>query len=420
MYKQKKNDNTNNGITLIALVLTIIVLLILAGVALSLALGQNGLIFKSRESKQEQEIAQEKDRIMTAYSASFTNKDGKFNKVTFKDELDKQGIGLEGEINVEENGKLLKFKTKHDEYTVDYEIDNGIIKRKSIGQAETQTTTPIAPIDLKIGDIVYYDPTKGVTDNSKLTYTSQEGTVQTGGNRYGTQTVTAKNTNNEWVVISTANNQIKVISKEPIGDIVGGENNKFTLKGGTGWLYAEEELHKACSVYGHGKGAKKITTTYQIGNKYTEEVQMRTLTGSGARSMTMEDIVKIMKGEQYSDFTEDEKKGFEKYYMNPITRCPETYYLTISSTQENGLSADKKGFDSKSYSITNTEEQYDKDLVTDSKVKESKEKLKGHIFKDNEYWMAFRYINGIHNNRFFSVAHCSGVCLTPARSFRYI
>ncbi|MGP1608984.1 MAG: hypothetical protein ACTTGJ_03980, partial [Clostridium sp.] len=67
MYKQNKN----NGITLIALVLTIIVLLILAGVVLSLALGQNGLVFKARETKQEQEIAQEKDKIITAYGATF-------------------------------------------------------------------------------------------------------------------------------------------------------------------------------------------------------------------------------------------------------------------------------------------------------------------------------------------------------------
>ena len=38
------------GITLIALVVTIIVLLILAGVAISLTIGQNGIITKSTNS----------------------------------------------------------------------------------------------------------------------------------------------------------------------------------------------------------------------------------------------------------------------------------------------------------------------------------------------------------------------------------
>ena len=37
-------------------------------------------------------------------------------------------------------------------------------------------------------------------------------------------------------------------------------------------------------------------------------------------------------------------------------------------------------------------DQYEKELVTDPKVKESKEKLKGHIFKDNQYWLAVRSV----------------------------
>lgn len=38
-----------NGITLVALVVTIVVLLILAGVSLSLVLGNNGIITKAKE-----------------------------------------------------------------------------------------------------------------------------------------------------------------------------------------------------------------------------------------------------------------------------------------------------------------------------------------------------------------------------------
>jgi type II secretory pathway pseudopilin PulG len=39
-----------NGITLVALVVTIVVLLILAGVSISLVLGQNGLITRAQEA----------------------------------------------------------------------------------------------------------------------------------------------------------------------------------------------------------------------------------------------------------------------------------------------------------------------------------------------------------------------------------
>lgn len=46
-----------NGITLVALVVTIVVLLILAGVSISLVLGQNGLINKAQEAKSQTENA---------------------------------------------------------------------------------------------------------------------------------------------------------------------------------------------------------------------------------------------------------------------------------------------------------------------------------------------------------------------------
>ena len=41
------------GITLIALVVTIVILLILAGVSLNLALGSNGIVMKASEAKAE-------------------------------------------------------------------------------------------------------------------------------------------------------------------------------------------------------------------------------------------------------------------------------------------------------------------------------------------------------------------------------
>lgn len=47
----------NKGITLIALVVTIIVLIILAGVSLTLVFGENGMITKSKDAKQMQDIA---------------------------------------------------------------------------------------------------------------------------------------------------------------------------------------------------------------------------------------------------------------------------------------------------------------------------------------------------------------------------
>ena len=48
----------NNGITLVALVVTIVVLLILACVSINLVLGENGLIKNARDAKNKTEEAQ--------------------------------------------------------------------------------------------------------------------------------------------------------------------------------------------------------------------------------------------------------------------------------------------------------------------------------------------------------------------------
>ena len=45
-----KKDAKENGITLVALVVTIIVLLILAGVSLNLVLGDNGIITRAQDA----------------------------------------------------------------------------------------------------------------------------------------------------------------------------------------------------------------------------------------------------------------------------------------------------------------------------------------------------------------------------------
>ncbi len=56
-----------NGITLIALIITIIVLLILAGVSISLVVGDNGVLNKAQKSIVETEKAKVIEDIGLAY-----------------------------------------------------------------------------------------------------------------------------------------------------------------------------------------------------------------------------------------------------------------------------------------------------------------------------------------------------------------
>ena len=61
------------GITLVALVVTIIVLIILAGISINLLLGDNGLITKAREAKKEQKIAEVKEKLSLEIATAETD-----------------------------------------------------------------------------------------------------------------------------------------------------------------------------------------------------------------------------------------------------------------------------------------------------------------------------------------------------------
>lgn len=63
----------NKGITLIALVITIIILLILAAVAIQLALGDNGLIKKAQSGQEKQTIAEVKEKFRTLELAAWSD-----------------------------------------------------------------------------------------------------------------------------------------------------------------------------------------------------------------------------------------------------------------------------------------------------------------------------------------------------------
>ena len=70
MKKQEKSERKNlnkkkniimhrntKGITLIALVVTIIILIILSGVSINLVLGENGIVNKAKKAKENTELA---------------------------------------------------------------------------------------------------------------------------------------------------------------------------------------------------------------------------------------------------------------------------------------------------------------------------------------------------------------------------
>lgn len=99
------------GITLIALVITIIVLLILAAVSIAMLTGENGLLKKATKAKEENKLAQAKEQINLMLQEYRIERDTGSNK-SFENFLqekknDKKIDGYEKNENYNENSKKL-------------------------------------------------------------------------------------------------------------------------------------------------------------------------------------------------------------------------------------------------------------------------------------------------------------------------
>ena len=114
-----KTFKSNKGITLIALVITIIVLLILAGVTINVLLGENGVITKTTQAKEKQDAAELNEKILLAVQTyEIDRKTGK--TVSLEDKLAAELDATKIE-EVTENGKVAVLSYDGQDLKIDLE-----------------------------------------------------------------------------------------------------------------------------------------------------------------------------------------------------------------------------------------------------------------------------------------------------------
>ena len=142
-----------SGITIIALIVTIVVLLILAGVSISLIIKRNGIISKAEVAKQETEIADEKEKInLSALAAQANNEDAVIRRNDFDKELKKffnEDYILEPDSDAEEYEVTCKKSGRK------YTIKSGITKKNPDYKLNNNNTTfSSSPSGWTNGDVI--------------------------------------------------------------------------------------------------------------------------------------------------------------------------------------------------------------------------------------------------------------------------
>mgnify|MGYP000106705450 CR=1 FL=1 len=178
MNTKRKNAR---GITLIALVITIIVLLILAGITINALSGENGILKRATQAKSKTGRANALEQINLAIITARTEGLGQVDKTVLRDEITKAGM------TVKTDGDDLPWEVVSDKYLFrineDYTVEeiSGIgLSKKELklfnGQSETITATLTEGVT---GTITWESADKNVAtvENGKITVVGTTGST---------------------------------------------------------------------------------------------------------------------------------------------------------------------------------------------------------------------------------------------------
>ena len=280
-----KAFKSTKGITLIALVVTIIVLLILAGVSIAMLTGNNGILTQGKRAKEETTVGHEKEAAQMAYAGAKAKKLGE--EVTAEDVNEQLTINGENATATQGTNKIIVTFTSGKVYTID---QSGKITQKTPAKkgtlaymyekAEGCTKTDGTCTDaehLHIGDYVNLaNPEEGKIDisatDSGMDNAELEGITA--------QTFEISKTNNKnqlnWRVLGeNENGEIELIAGSPMksNNTLGGEENPYLyLYGAKAYENGKTILDNICELYKTKDKTGYISSARSVNQKDIDKV----------------------------------------------------------------------------------------------------------------------------------------------------
>ena len=350
--------------------------------------GDDGIIKNAQLGKEDNDKGREKEIVTLAVGSALSEEEGYEIKREHLNTALANHIGTEGEdYTLSDTAPyIVKYLDSGRSYVID--------EKGKVSEYEEIDLTGV-----EVGQCVAYNPTISdlsgtAVEAEKLTYTSPEGDGQNHGNGDSEQTFTAT-TSTKWKILSIENGTVTLISKDVIKTDAGGN---FVLRGAPGYLYAEQELNEVCKIYGYGYGANKSqVTTYSYGGPTDGELTGQ-ITGSGARSIRVEDINK------YAGIEEDENgilrfsdgTAVSSSYGSTTNPTVSVRYPTINKPNGNSGTLRVKNL---KYTYYN----YDKSKVN--------QEIQNILWTGNNYWLASHCVGATSSYAYFSVryVYSSGV-----------
>ena len=219
-----KIKKQQKGITLIALVVTIIILLILAGVSIAMLTGNNGVLTQAKSAKENTRVGEVQEKVKLAAQAALTDNLGNgIEKEKFQEELN--NMFTQGEqVSLEYDETNKKYTVTVDKYEV--EVSNmGAVGEAKEAVIQAKLTLTYKNTEQKAGENVAKVVDKNVPIPTNFYYvggTKDTGVVISDNSADEKQGVDGKLSGNQFVWVPVNQNQklqIDVTSKDDISSI---------------------------------------------------------------------------------------------------------------------------------------------------------------------------------------------------------
>ena len=247
----KANFRNKNAITLIALVVTIVVLLILAGVTISLLLDENGIIAKSKDARNANRAGTIRDEISLWEADKVASENGAGSHESMDAFLTR--LKTRGLINDED---IQKIKD-----TRELQVGKEIIKFPSDAKTLVQAFNDG---EIQVGDYLNYND---YVDETKTC------TTATNENGWADQKYTAtKNTYWQVLGLDETGERLMLISQSPIKKEMKTSDTAeewektpyLVLKGAYGYVNCKQILNNVSGIYSTSLGTAKSLTAEEI------------------------------------------------------------------------------------------------------------------------------------------------------------
>ena len=342
--KNKKEVGKERGITLIALVITVIVLLILAGVTIAALSGQNGILTNVAKAKEENEKSQV---IEEARVDILVKQTGKLEETLTEKELEDILTPKYGTLSDEENILDRTLTTENG-----YQIPVSDIYMGKLSESIS------IPEGLEIGSTVSYNPNGTYDWLSKYCSSSNDSNYQ--------KTLDASTYFNidTWRVfeINEETGEVKLVPAHSTDDRQeGAPSGTVNLQGAQGYNNAVYLLNTACSNL-YGDSSRGIT----------------------ARSINIEDIEEKMTKEAIAEAHSIES-GYEQQVSEAYSR-DNSYYPSIYANEKLSVIDGKENFSGIGMSVQDSLIEPTDGNETDSNAIEGHIQATTNIQPKKTYW----------------------------------